>query len=122
MQVLKAIRTLTGSDVVRGQFGGYLKEPGVAISSTRETFAAVRFMIGTWRWQDVPFFVRAGKNMPVRATEVLVRFKRPPLAVFDGFMRDQANYLRFRISPMWRSISVPAARRRATRWWESRWN
>jgi glucose-6-phosphate 1-dehydrogenase len=100
VQVLKAIRTLTADDVVRGQFDGYLKEPGVAPNSTRETFAAVRFMIDTWRWQDVPFYVRAGKNLPVHATEVLVRFKRPPLAVFDGFQQDQANYLRFRIAPV----------------------
>jgi glucose-6-phosphate 1-dehydrogenase len=100
VQVLKAIRTLTPDDVVRGQFDGYLKEPGVAPNSTRETFAAVRFMIDTWRWQDVPFYVRAGKNLPVHATEVLVRFKRPPLAVFDGFKRDQANYVRFRIAPV----------------------
>ncbi|OQM76417.1 glucose-6-phosphate dehydrogenase [Manganibacter manganicus] len=109
VQVLKAIRTLTKDDVVRGQFDGYLKEPGVAPGSTRETFAAVRFMVDTWRWQDVPFYIRAGKNLPVRATEVLVRFKRPPLAVFDGFKRDQANYLRFRINP---SVAISIGARR----------
>src|SRR5690606_35327801 len=53
----------------------------------------------TWRWQDVPFFIRAGKNLPIRATEVVVRFRRPPLAVFDQFKRNQGNYVRFRISP-----------------------
>jgi len=99
VQVLKAVRTLTTDDVVRGQFDGYLKEPGVKPGSTVETFAAVRFFVDTWRWQDVPFFIRAGKNLPVRATEVVVQFRRPPLAVFDQFKRNQGNYVRFRISP-----------------------
>jgi glucose-6-phosphate 1-dehydrogenase len=99
VQVLKAIRTLTTDDVVRGQFAGYKKEPGVAPNSAVETFAAVRFMVDTWRWQGVPFYIRAGKCLPVHATEVMVRFKRPPLAVFDGFKGDQANYVRFRIAP-----------------------
>ncbi|MGX5721253.1 glucose-6-phosphate dehydrogenase [Shinella zoogloeoides] len=99
VQVLKAVRTLTANDVVRGQVDGYLQEPGVAAASPRETFAAVRFMIDTWRWQGVPFYIRAGKNLPVHATEVLVRFKQPPIAVFDAVARDEANYLRFRISP-----------------------
>ena len=99
VQVLKAVRTLTKADVVRGQFDGYLKEPGVKPGSTVETFAAVRFFVDTWRWQDVPFFIRAGKNLPVHATEVVVQFRRPPLAVFDQFKRNQGNYVRFRISP-----------------------
>jgi glucose-6-phosphate 1-dehydrogenase len=99
VQVLKAVRTLTPKDVVRGQFEGYLKEPGVAAGSTVETFAAVRFFVDTWRWQDVPFFVRAGKQLPVRATEVVVQLRRPPLAVFDQFKRNEGNYVRFRISP-----------------------
>jgi glucose-6-phosphate 1-dehydrogenase len=99
VQVLKAVRTLTRADVVRGQFDGYLKEPGVKPGSTVETFAAVRFFVDTWRWQDVPFFIRAGKNLPVRATEVVVQFRRPPLAVFDQFKRNEGNYVRFRISP-----------------------
>jgi glucose-6-phosphate 1-dehydrogenase len=99
VQVLKAVRTLTMDDGVRGQFDGYLKEPGVKPGSTVETFAAVRFFVDTWRWQDVPFFIRAGKKLPVRATEVVVQFRRPPLAVFDQFKRNQGNYVRFRISP-----------------------
>ncbi|MBN9244248.1 MAG: glucose-6-phosphate dehydrogenase [Mesorhizobium sp.] len=99
VQVLKAVRTLTKDDVVRGQFDGYLKEPGVKPGSTVETFAAARFFVDTWRWQDVPFFIRAGKNLPVKATEVVVQFRRPPLAVFDQFKRNEGNYVRFRISP-----------------------
>lgn len=99
VQVLQAIAPLTTDDVVRGQFDGYLQEAGVAPDSVRETFAAVRLMVDTWRWQGVPFYIRAGKNLPVHATEVLIRFKRPPIAVFDGFDRGQANYVRFRVSP-----------------------
>lgn len=112
VQVLKAVRTLTKDDVVRGQFAGYLKEPGVAPGSTVETFAAVRFFVDTWRWQDVPFFIRAGKNLPVRATEVVVRLKRPPLDVFDTIAPGEANYVRFRINPEI-SISIGARRKQA---------
>jgi len=99
VQVLKAVRTLRPSDVVRGQFKGYLDEPGVRPGSTVETFAAVRFHVDTWRWKDVPFHIRAGKNLPVHMTEVVVRLKRPPIDVFDTIRREDANYLRFRISP-----------------------
>ena len=99
VQVLKAIRTLTKDDVVRGQFNGYLEEPGVAPNSPVETFAAVRFFVDTWRWQDVPFFIRAGKYLPVHVTEVVVRLKRPPLDVFDEIKPGDANYVRFRIAP-----------------------
>ncbi|MDX8478252.1 glucose-6-phosphate dehydrogenase [Mesorhizobium sp. VK24D] len=110
VQVLRAIRTLTKDDVVRGQFDGYLAEPGVRPNSPVETFAAVRFFVDTWRWQDVPFFIRAGKNMPVHATEVIVRLKRPPLDVFDPIKPDDANYVRFRIDPQV-AISIGAQRK-----------
>ena len=99
VQVLKAVRTLRRQDVVRGQFKGYLDEPGVRENSPAETFAAVRFHVDTWRWEGVPFYIRAGKNLPVHATEIVVRLKRPPLDVFDTLRPDDANYLRFRISP-----------------------
>jgi glucose-6-phosphate 1-dehydrogenase len=112
VQVLKAVRTLTRDDVVRGQFKGYLDEPGVAANSPVETFAAVRFFVDTWRWKDVPFFIRAGKCLPVRATEVVVRLKAPPLGVFDDINPDEANYVRFRISPQM-SISIGARRKMA---------
>ncbi|RUV96339.1 glucose-6-phosphate dehydrogenase [Mesorhizobium sp. M1A.F.Ca.IN.022.07.1.1] len=110
VQVLRAIRTLTKDDVVRGQFDGYLAEPGVRPNSPVETFAAVRFFVDTWRWQDVPFFIRAGKNMPVHATEVIVRLKRPPLDVFDPIKPGDANYVRFRIDPQV-AISIGAQRK-----------
>ncbi|AZO27029.1 MULTISPECIES: glucose-6-phosphate dehydrogenase [Mesorhizobium] len=110
VQVLRAIRTLAKDDVVRGQFDGYLAEPGVKPNSPVETFAAVRFFVDTWRWRDVPFFIRAGKNMPVHATEVIVRLKRPPLDVFDPIKPGDANYVRFRIDPQV-AISIGAQRK-----------
>ena len=112
VQVLKAIRTLTKEDVVRGQFVGYLKEPGVAPNSPVETFAAVRFSVDTWRWQGVPFFIRAGKSLPVHVTEVVVRLKPPPLGVFDDIAPGNANYVRFRIAPQM-AIAVGARRKEA---------
>ncbi len=99
VQVLKSIRPLSEKDLVRGQFDGYRDEPGVAADSTVETFAAVRLFVDTWRWKGVPFYIRAGKNLPVRITEVVVRFKRPPIAVFDEIDAADANYVRFRVGP-----------------------
>ena len=98
-RALRAIRPLTPADVVRGQFLGYRDEKGVASDSKVETFAAIRLHIDTWRWAGVPFYIRAGKRMPVGATEVLVELKRPPQAVFDTITQGQADYFRFRLSP-----------------------
>jgi glucose-6-phosphate 1-dehydrogenase len=97
VKVLKAISPLQAQDVVRGQFEGYLKEPGVKPDSTTETFAAIRLRINSWRWQDVPFFIRAGKSLPVTCTEVVARLRSPP-AVFPQ-RETGANHIRFRISP-----------------------
>jgi len=83
--------------VVRGQFRGYRNEAGVAPDSDTETFAALRLEINSWRWKGVPFLLRAGKNMPVTCTEVLVRFRQPP-AIYSQAPAP-ANYFRFRISP-----------------------
>ena len=98
-RLLKAVRTLAPSDVVRGQFRGYRREPGVAPDSQVETFAAVRFHIDNERWRGVPFYVRAGKCLPVTTTEVLVRLKRPLRPVLDELDPPLANYYRFRLSP-----------------------
>jgi glucose-6-phosphate 1-dehydrogenase len=98
-RLLKAVRTLGPSDVVRGQFRGYRGEPGVASDSQVETFAAIRFHIDNERWNGVPFYVRVGKCLPVTATEVMVRFKRPPRPVLDETSKAPANYFRFRLSP-----------------------
>jgi glucose-6-phosphate 1-dehydrogenase len=96
VKVFRSILPLNPEDLVRGQFIGYRKEPGVRPDSTVETFAAVRLHIDSWRWEGVPFFIRAGKCLPVTATEVLVTLKRPPLRKLSP--RD-ANYYRFRLGP-----------------------
>ncbi len=97
VKVLKAIPALTADDVVRGQFRGYRLERGVAADSKVETFVALRLQIDSWRWQGVPFYIRAGKSLPVTCTEVVARLRRPP-TVFHDF-RLEPNYFRFRISP-----------------------
>jgi glucose-6-phosphate 1-dehydrogenase len=97
VKVLRAIPPLDAAHVVRGQFGGYLSEPGVAPGSKTETFAAVKIEVDSWRWKGVPFFIRAGKQLPVTCTEVVGRLKKPPTVIQDGAL--QQNYLRFRISP-----------------------
>src|SRR5260370_12847253 len=79
VKVFRSIRPLDPDDLVRGQFTGYRKEEGVAADSKVETFAAVRLHIDSWRWEDVPFFIRAGKCLPVTTTEVMVTPNRPPL-------------------------------------------
>ena len=98
-RAFRAMRPLAPADVVRGQFRGYRNEKGVASDSQVETFAAIKLHIDTWRWAGVPFYIRAGKRMPVTATEVLVELKRPPQAVFDAITQSQADYFRFRLSP-----------------------
>lgn len=98
-RLLEAVRTLGRADVVRGQFVGYRSEPGVDPTSQVETFAAVRFYIDNDRWAGVPFYVRAGKCLPVTATEVVVRFKRRHRPIFDEVVAPPANYYRFRLSP-----------------------
>ena len=97
VKVLKSIPPLAAKDLVRGQFRGYQDEKGVAPGSQVETFAALRLTIDSWRWQGVPFYIRAGKSLPVTCTEVVVRLRRPPkiFPACDG----APNYFRFRISP-----------------------
>ena len=95
----KTMRPFQPGDIVRGQFTGYLGEPGVAPHSTVETFVAIRLFIDNWRWAGVPFFIRAGKSLPLTVTEVLVSLKQPPLAVFTERATPPSNYFRFRIGP-----------------------
>ncbi len=97
VKVLKAITSLEEKDVVRGQFSGYRKEKGVAPDSKVETFAALRLNVNSWRWKGVPFFIRAGKSLPVTCTEVLARLRLPPTILEESALTN--NYLRFRISP-----------------------
>ncbi len=96
-KVLKGIRPLEPRDVLRGQFRGYRDEPGVSTNSQVETFVALKVEINSWRWKGVPFYVRAGKCLPVTATEVLVKLRQPP-AVFSE-LPPPANYFRFRVTP-----------------------
>jgi glucose-6-phosphate 1-dehydrogenase len=97
VKVLKCVAPLDPGGVVRGQFRGYRNEPGVAPDSRVETFVACRLEVNSWRWKGVPFLLRAGKNVPVTCTEVLVRFRQPPAIYLDTPGR--ANHFRFRISP-----------------------
>ena len=97
--IAKAIRPLSPDHVVRGQYEGYHEVAGVAAGSTTETFVALRLAVDTWRWEGVPVLIRAGKCMPVSATEVTLRFRRPPLNVFGVDPVEPLNALRFRIWP-----------------------
>ena len=99
VKVLKATRPVSPADVVRGQFAGYRTEGGVARDSHVETFAALRLRIDSWRWSGVPFYLRAGKCLPVTATEVVVELRHPPARVFGDMGPENPNYLRFRLSP-----------------------
>ena len=96
VKIFRTIPPLRPEDLVRGQFRGYRKEEGVAPDSTVETFAAVRLHIESWRWDGVPFLIRAGKSLATTTTEVLVTLCRPPLT---RLCPGETNYLRFRLSP-----------------------
>ena len=97
VKVLKAIRPLETGNLVRGQFRGYRLEGGVRADSNMETFAALRLEVDSWRWKGVPFYIRAGKNLPATCTEVLARLKKPPTVMKDSVLSQ--NHIRFRISP-----------------------
>ncbi|MBN8597315.1 MAG: glucose-6-phosphate dehydrogenase [Planctomycetes bacterium] len=97
IKVLRAIPTLKPEDVLRGQFNGYRSEQGVAQGSTVETFAIMRLEVDSWRWRGVPFFLRAGKQLPVTCTEVLIRLKQPPTMFCNYNLA--CNTVRIRISP-----------------------
>jgi glucose-6-phosphate 1-dehydrogenase len=96
-KVLKAICPVTENDLVRGQFRNYRNEDGVAKDSQTETFAALKLEINSWRWKGVPFYIRAGKNLPVTCTEIVARFRKPPALIGESPL--QENHLRLRLSP-----------------------
>ena len=98
-RVVAALRPLVPEDTVRGQYEGYQEFEGVDPKSTTETFVAVRLAADNWRWEGVPILIRAGKCMPVTATEVDIRFKRPPHDVFGIGPFAVRDSLRFRIWP-----------------------
>lgn len=96
VKVFRQIKPLDPNRLVRGQFEGYRQEPGVSPDSNVETFAALELELDSWRWADVPFFIRAGKCLPVSVTEVMVKLKRPPIS---KLATGTGNYLRLRLSP-----------------------
>ena len=105
VKVLRAIRPMHPEDVaaatVRGQYTGYRQEPQVAPDSQIETFAAVKLLIDNWRWQGVPFYLRSGKAMSCRTTQIVIQFREPPLMLFEGVPRTalEANRLVIQIQP-----------------------
>ena len=98
-QIIGALEPLSPQTTVRGQYEGYLQVPGVAPGSTTETYAAIKLTAQSWRWADVPILIRAGKCLPVTATEVVLRFRKPPHDVFGVGDQADANSLRVRIYP-----------------------
>jgi glucose-6-phosphate 1-dehydrogenase len=97
--LLKAVRPLDTGDVVRGQYAGYQSVPGVRSGSSVETFVALKLYIESWRWAGVPIYIRAGKMLPVTATEIMVHFKRPPRETFEQLVPLSSGHVRMRISP-----------------------
>ena len=97
VKVLKAIAPIEKEDLVRGQFRGYRDESGVAKDSKTETFAVLKLEINSWRWKGVPFYLRAGKNLPTTCTEIVGKFRKPPSLVPDSALIE--NHLRMRLSP-----------------------
>jgi len=98
-RLLKAVRPPAPEYVVRGQYNGYHAVPGVNPGSTVETFVAVKLYIDSWRWAGVPIYIRAGKELPVAATELVVGFRRPPRETFGEIVPSLSSYVRMRISP-----------------------
>ena len=97
VEVLKAISPVSEKDVIRGQFRGYRTEKGVAPDSKVETFAALRLEINSWRFQGVPFYIRAGKCLPATCTEILVRLRRPPTVYPSAALKP--SHMRLQVSP-----------------------
>jgi glucose-6-phosphate 1-dehydrogenase len=97
VKVVKAMPAIKPANLVRGQFRGYSAEPGVAKDSKVETFAALQLEIDSWRWKGVPFYIRAGKCLPVTSTEIVAKFRKPPTVIQECALKQ--NYLRFRVSP-----------------------
>jgi len=106
LEFFKAVRTADPERYVRGQYEGFLDVKDVAPDSQTETFAALELAVDNWRWHGVPFFIRAGKCMPAKSSEVSVVFKRPPPLGVGSGKRPDPNRMTVRIEP------VPGARTR----------
>src|SRR5262245_22527070 len=98
-KVLRTIRPISAKNITRGQYRGYCDEPGVAKNSSVGTYGALRLDVDSWRWEGVPFYVRAGKKLQMTATEVFVEFKLPPQVVFSEPTPSMGNYVRLRLNP-----------------------
>ena len=98
-KVLRTVRPISADQMVLGQFVGYRDESGVSKSSSVPTYAALRLYVDSWRWDGVPFYVRAGKSLQTTATEVVVELKNPPQVVFSEATPQMGNLVRFRLSP-----------------------
>jgi glucose-6-phosphate 1-dehydrogenase len=110
-KVLRNIRPMTCDGMVRGQFRGYRDEPGVSADSHMATYAALRMYVDSWRWDGVPFYVRAGKCLKTTCTEVTVELKVPPQVVFSEPTPSVGNCVRFRLSPDM-AIAIAARKKR----------
>jgi glucose-6-phosphate 1-dehydrogenase len=106
VKVLRSIREIPEEQfarvTVRGQYSGYRAEPGVDPHSNTETFAAAQLFLDNWRWQGVPFYLRSGKMLGGKSSEIVIRFRRPPLQMFDllsGSTELSTNHLRITIQP-----------------------
>jgi glucose-6-phosphate 1-dehydrogenase len=97
VKVLRAIQPIQPQDFIRGQFRGYLDEPGVKKDSQVETYVALRLYLNSWRWKGVPFFIRTGKSLATTETQIVAKMRRPP-AIFSN-AQSPANYIRFQVSP-----------------------
>jgi glucose-6-phosphate 1-dehydrogenase len=98
-KVLRTVRPMEVQYMVRGQFKGYRDEPGVAKDSYMATYAALQLHVDSWRWDGVPFYVRAGKSLAKTVTEVMIELKKPPQVVFHEAVPLRGNYVRLRLSP-----------------------
>ena len=107
-KLLRSVRPISTQDIVRGQYSGYRKVPGVKPASTVETYAALQLHIDNWRWAGVPIFIRAGKKLSVNAQEILVRLRRPPHDIFNEPLAANANHIRFRLGPDRVEIAIGA--------------
>ncbi len=116
-RLVASLTPLTPENTVRGQYEGYLDVAGVAPHSTVETFAAVRLTVDSWRWAGVPVLIRAGKCLPVTATEVTIRFRRPPRDIFGLAPLPPSNELRFRVWPE-TAVTITLAGKKPGAGWE----
>jgi glucose-6-phosphate 1-dehydrogenase len=115
-QMVGALQPLSPEHTVRGQYEGYRQVAGVDPDSATETYVAVRLAADSWRWADVPIVIRAGKCLPVTATEVSIRFRRPPHDAFGLGDQAAANGLRFRVNPDHQAVLTLVGKKPGAGW------